>query len=249
MNTLSTHAFGATKQTAANPLRSWVNKYFYFSMSLLVATIVVWGFNHTINDNLFHPAIPRPFLLWIHGAAFTGWVAFYILQSALVRTRNVRIHRSLGWFGVGLAATMVVLGFIIAVIMGRFDKHILHQTDADTFLSVPFGDMLVFSLCVALAIAWRRKPELHRRLLFIATCALLDAPFGRIQYIFDHSLFYIFVDSVMLLGVARDLFVDRRIHKVYRVAVPLVIAFQILLVYLYRGAPAWWLDFGRSILG
>jgi hypothetical protein len=57
------------------------------------------------------------------------------------------------------------------------------------------------------------------------------------------------VDGVILLGVARDLFVDRRIHKVYRVALPLVFGVQIFLVYLYRGAPAWWLKFGRSLLG
>jgi hypothetical protein len=144
---------------------------------------------------------------------------------------------------------MVVLGFVIAVIMGRFDKHVLHIPDTETFLSVPFGDMTIFGLCVALAIAWRRKPELHRRLLLIATCALLDAPFGRIQYVFDHSLYYACLDGVLLLGVARDLFVDRRIHKVYRVALPLMIAAQIFLIYLYRGAPAWWVKFGHSLLG
>ena len=67
---------------------------------------------------LFHPAIPRPFLLWIHSIVFASWVVFYILQSALVRTHNVKVHRSVGWFGVALAAAMVPLGFAIAVIMG-----------------------------------------------------------------------------------------------------------------------------------
>jgi hypothetical protein len=43
---------------------------FYFAMSLLFAAIVVWGFSQSINQNLFHPALPRPFLLWIHAAAF-----------------------------------------------------------------------------------------------------------------------------------------------------------------------------------
>jgi len=34
-----------------------------FFMSLLIAVIVVYGFSHTINENLIHPAIPRPFIL------------------------------------------------------------------------------------------------------------------------------------------------------------------------------------------
>ena len=65
-----------------------VDRYFYFAMSLLIAVIVVCGFSLTIDQSLFHAAIPRPLLLWIHGAAFSAWVAFYILQSALVRTHN-----------------------------------------------------------------------------------------------------------------------------------------------------------------
>jgi len=40
-----------------------LDKYFYFAMSLLFAAIVVAGFSRTVNQNLFHPALPRPFLL------------------------------------------------------------------------------------------------------------------------------------------------------------------------------------------
>jgi hypothetical protein len=226
-----------------------LDKYFYFAMSLLIAAIVVAGFSRTVNQNLFHPAVPRPFLLWIHAAAFTLWIVFYILQSALVRVRKVKWHRLLGWFGAGLAAVMVPLGFTIAIIMGRFDKHVIHAADADTFLSIPFGDMVIFSVLVGLAIYWRRKPELHRRLLFIGTCGLLDAAFGRFDYLFNHSLFFFAVDGIILLGVARDLLVNRRIHIVYRVALPSLIVVQALMVYLWRGAPAWWSNVGQALLG
>jgi len=133
-----------------------LDNYFYFAMSLLIAAIVVAGFSRTVNQNLFHPAVPRPFLLWIHAAAFTLWIVFFILQSALVRVRKVKWHRLLGWFGAGLAAVMVPLGFTIAIVMGRFDKHIMHVADANTFLSIPFGDMAIFSVLVGLAIYWRR---------------------------------------------------------------------------------------------
>jgi hypothetical protein len=226
-----------------------LDKYFYFAMSLLIAAIVVAGFSRTVNQNLFHPAVPRPFLLWIHAAAFTLWIVFFILQSALVRVRKVKWHRLLGWFGAGLAAVMVPLGFTIAVIMGRFDKHVMHVADANTFLSIPFGDMAIFSVLVGLAIYWRRKPELHRRLLFIGTCGLLDAAFGRFDYLFNHNLFFLAVDAVILLGVARDLLVNRRIHIVYRVALPSLLVVQVLMVYLWRGAPAWWSNVGQALLG
>ncbi len=226
-----------------------VDRYFYFAMSVLLAAIVVWGFSRTVDHNLVRAAPARPLLLWIHGAAFSAWVAFYIFQSALVRTRNVKWHRFFGWFGTGLAAFMIPLGLTIAVIMTRFDMQVLKQTGIETFLAIPFFDMLAFGLLVGLAIYWRKQPELHRRLLFIATCGLMDAPFGRFDTLFNHNLYYLCLDGVMLLGLARDLMVNRSIHKVYRIVLPPLWAAQALTVYLYAGSPAWWLRITKAIVG
>jgi hypothetical protein len=225
-----------------------LDRYFYFGMSLVFAAIVVTGFSRTVNQSLFHPAIPRPLILWFHGAAFSGWVLFYIFQSALVRTHNVKWHRFFGWFGAALGAAMVLLGITTAIVMGRFDAVQLHQPDP-TFLSIPFYDMIAFAVLVSLAISRRKTPELHRRLLFIATCSLLDAPFGRFDYLFNHNLFYLCLDLVILLGVARDLLVNHRVHAVYRYALPILIACQGFAIYLWHGAPSWWVSITHTILG
>jgi FtsH-binding integral membrane protein len=224
-----------------------LDMYFYFAMSLLAAAIVIWGFSHSIDANLLHAAVPRPLLLWIHSAVFSLWIVFFIVQSALVRTHHVRWHRTLGWFGLALGVSMVFLGFVTAVVMGRFDTHRLHQQGADAFLIVPFYDMLAFAIFFGLAIYWRRKPELHRRLIFIATCGLLDAAFGRIDFLLNHDIFFWCLDAVILLGVARDLLVNRRIHPVYRVALPALVIMQSLVIYAYRDS-ALWLRIGHSIL-
>ncbi|HET6168576.1 MAG TPA: hypothetical protein VFE01_00290, partial [Terracidiphilus sp.] len=109
--------------------------------------------------------------------------------------------------------------------------------------------MFAFGTLVALAILWRSQPELHRRLLALATCGLLDAGFGRFAYLLNHNVFYLCVDAVMLLGVARDLLVDRRVHKVYLYAIPAVVIGQNVAIYLWRGAPAWWLSMCKEMLG
>jgi hypothetical protein len=224
-----------------------LDRYFYFGMSILAAVIVVWGFSNTVNESLFHPAIPRPFLLWIHAVVFATCVAFYIFQSALVRARQVKWHRFFAWFGVALGALMVPLGFAISIVMRRFDAVQLHQPDP-TFLGIPFSETLDFAVFLALAVCWRRKPELHRRLLLIATCCLLDAPFDRFDFIYYNNLGYVFVDLVILLGVVRDLLVNRRIHKVYVVAIPLLIVSQGFVMYLWHGSPTWWLRMTQGIL-
>jgi hypothetical protein len=57
------------------------------------------------------------------------------------------------------------------------------------------------------------------------------------------------VDLVILLGVARDLLVDRRVHKVYLYALPILIVGQSLAVYIWRNDPSWWHGIAHAILG
>ena len=232
-----------------HPLRGLVQRYFYFSMSLLVVLLVVSGFSRTVNNSLFHATPPRPFLLWIHGAVFASWVVFFMAQSMLVRLHRVNWHRFLGWFGAGLATLMVPLGVAIAIVMARFDAVKLHLNDADAFLAIPFYGMIAFAVIIALAIYWRNRPEFHRRLMFVGTCGLMDAAFARFDFVFDHRLFFVCVDLLIALGVLRDLFVDRRVHRVYLYALPAIVVGQNLALYLWRVNPPWWHAMTHPILG
>jgi hypothetical protein len=229
--------------------KTFLSRYFYFCMSLVFAALVILGFSRTVNASLFHANPPRPRLLWLHGAAFSTWIVFYIVQSGLVRVRKVSVHRLLGWFGAALAAVMVGLGFAIAVVMTRFDVSVLHQKGVDSFLSIPFGDMIIFGPCLAMAIYWRSKPEYHRRLVFIASCQLMDAAVGRFDFIFNHSLFYLVLDCLIVLGILRDWVVDGHVHKVYRYALPAIVVVQSLAIYTWRVNPGWWAGITHAILG
>jgi hypothetical protein len=227
-----------------------LDKYFYFFMSLLIAATVLYGFSHTVDENLIHAAPVRPFVLYVHAVIFTGWLAFYILQSVLVRTRNVQVHRKLGWFGVALGVAIPIVGAGTAVVMGRFN--ILHQRfpGRDAFLIVPLFDVTAFAMCFALAIFWRKKSEFHRRLIFVASCALTAAAFGRFPHsLVSENMFYGGVDVLILLGVVRDLIVTKRIHAVYLYALPAFILGQIFVVYTYTHSSAWWMKIAHSMLG
>ena len=251
MSSLAGREILASKETSNTmmPITAFLSRYFYFSMSLVFAGLVVWGFSRTVSANLLHATPPRPFLLWFHGAAFSTWVVFFIAQSALVRVHRVSVHRLLGWFGAGLAVMMVVLGLSITPVMTRFDTVVLHQTDAAQFMAIPFYDMIAFGTLIGLAIYWRKRPEYHRRLVFIASCGLMDAAVGRFAFIFDNSLFFPVLDGLILLGLGRDFVVDGRVHKIYRYALPVLIVGQGLAVYMWRANPPWWQSITRSIVG
>lgn len=233
---------------------SLLDRYFYFAMSLLMAGVVVFGFSHTINHNLLRPQLPPPHILWVHSAVFSGWIAFFIFQSALVRTRNVRLHRTMGWFGAGLGTVMIPLGIVTAVVMTHFQIHRLHQVlfhglPLDGFLIVPLFSILVFGTFFVLAFLWRRKPEFHRRCMVLATCGLLSAAFARFPYLGAHHAFFIGVDLLVLLGAVRDLLVNRRVHAVYLAALPALVVTQILVISIWASEAHWWIRIADSIIG
>jgi hypothetical protein len=230
---------------------SLLDRYFYFAMSLVSAAVVASGFGPTLSEKLLHPAVAPPRILWFHGAIFSSWIVFLILQSALVRTRNVKWHRLIGWAGAGIAAVMIPLGFATGIAMIHFEMYQLHQSGRYSFLAVPFFDITVFAVCIALAIWWRKNPELHRRLIFIGTCAILVAAFARIDHAFlrQHNLAYLGADLLIALGVGRDLLVSRRVHSVYRVALPLYVVLQSFVIYLAVIRPEWWVRIAQAIVG
>jgi hypothetical protein len=226
----------------------WVEKYFYLCMSLLIAAVVVYGFSHTIENKLIQGNPRRPILLWVHAVLFSSWVAFYITQSVLVRIRKVELHRTLGWVGAALGTSMVVVGPWVAVVMARFDTSQLHRPNRDAFLIVPLSDMAVFAICFGLAILWRRVPERHRRLMLIATCALTGAAFGRMPIMHTPLYFYGGIDGLIFLGALRDLAVSRRIHSVYLVAIPLLIAGQTAAAQVFLHRSAFWISIAHRLL-
>ena len=54
------------------------------------------------------------------------------------------------------------------------------------------------------------------------------------------------VDLLIFLGIARDLIVSRRVHRVYFYVLPAFIICQIAVVYTYHSA--YWLKIAHEIL-
>jgi hypothetical protein len=117
-------------------------------------------------------------------------------------------------------------------------------------MMVPLFDMLCFATTFGLAIYWRRKPEFHRRLVLVATCALTAAGFGRFpEAVLPRELFYLGVDALIVLGVLRDLLVDRRIHPVYRYVLPAFMVGQAIVVYTIVRQLPYWLAIVHKLVG
>ena len=203
------------------------NDPFYLVMSLLMLALVTYGFSQTVGPSLLHTNRPHALVigLTIHGAIFYAWMLFFVAQSALVRLRNIRLHRTLGWFGVADGALVLIMG-LWATFAEPAPPALWH---------IGIISMTGFAIPLALAVFWRRRPELHRRLLLMATAMLTNAAFARFPgtYLPGH-FFYAGTDLLILAGIAHDLRTEHRIHMVYRYGLPLFLAAQIAVM-----VPAW----------
>jgi hypothetical protein len=232
--------------------RGWSDGWFYFCYAWLIAAIVAYGFAQTISENLLHATTPRPRLLWVHATVFSSWIGLFILQTTLVRSKRVRWHRRLGAATLLLGSTMPFIGTAIALVMARFE--VAHSfddaVDAAAFLSIPFNDMIFFSGVLAAAYWWRKRPDMHRRLMLIATCLLTAAAFARFPFITIQAMrWYAGVDALILVGIGHDLLVHRRMHPAYAFTLPPVLVGQVVAMWLFFARPLWWIEFANRLIG
>jgi FtsH-binding integral membrane protein len=232
---------------AANPLA----RFSYFILGLIIAAIVIAGFSQTFSARILHAPSPRPPIVYFHIAVFASWIILFLLQSALIATGNVKLHRKVGLLGIALGVTLAITGVVVSIVSLRLYTRPGHS-DPAAFLAIFFNDMIQFSVFFGLAVYWRIKPEFHRRLMFIATCTLLSAPTIRLlpAGLEDsrNRWIYVGVDALILLGWGRDWIINKRIHPVYLYALPAAFLGQLIALYLDLGHPPTWMSIAHGIL-
>jgi len=190
---------------------------FFSTMSILILVSVFYGFARSyFLVGVFRAPLPAP-IIHFHGAVFSCWVLLLIVQTSLVSAHRVDIHRKLGLAGFTLACLMVFLGVLAATnALARNFSPLGSGMDAKTSYTVPMGDMLIFSVLIYFAFRARFNPPAHKRLILIATIALLDAAIGRWPIAFiqqSHIVSDLCCYSFLLLIALYDLWSTRKVHR------------------------------------
>jgi hypothetical protein len=199
------------------------DRLFYGGMALAMGLTVLAGFASTYYLRFFTGG-PRatlsggPFtaLVQVHGALFTAWVLLFIVQTALVASRRVTVHRRLGVAGAALAAAMVVVGTLMAVATAARGSAPV-GVDPLAFLAIPLFDMVLFATFVTAALVLRRDKEAHKRLMLLAYVSIITAAVARLPGVLSLAPPAFFGLSFLFVVVAGiyDFLSRRRVHKVY----------------------------------
>jgi len=240
--------------TGYAPTARWRNdRIFYTGMGVPIALTTFAGFARSY---YLGPWFETPkgtpevgALLHLHGAVFTAWIALNVVQPALIANRNPGLHRRIGVFGAGIAAAMVILGNVAAV--AAMHGGFIGMGDPHAFYAIPFFAINTFAVIVALAIFWRNRAETHKRLMLLSATQIVEAAVARIPL--DTIVagapysFMIVPDLIIVAGAGYDWFSRGKVHKVWIVGGGLVIASQMLRLWISQTEP--WLAFARTMAG
>jgi hypothetical protein len=167
---------------APKPDRS---RYFYTiaSASLLVLTFI--GFKLFYLQGQAFPGRPLTppirTLLITHGVLMTAWMLLSVLQPLLVATGRKRVHMTLGIFATLMAVAIVLVTYWTAIHAARVNPPDLKLfgLNQKEFLTVPLMGVATFAGFVLGGIVNRRRPEVHRPLMFMASLSVVAAAMGR----------------------------------------------------------------------
>ena len=216
-------------------------RWFYLGMSAALVITVFAGFAPTYYLRPYFTASPLIPLLHLHGLVFSSWLVLFVIQTSLVAAHRTDIHRRLGIVGGVIAVLMIVIGFTTALIRAKQGATPVPDVSPLSFLVVPIGDMTVFAILIGAGFYYRRRPDVHKRLMLLATISILAAAIARLPFAIMKAgppAFFGLTDVFVLACVAYDLITLRRVHRATALAGLLIIVSQPLRLML-GGTHAW----------
>ncbi|GMG86502.1 hypothetical protein [Biformimicrobium ophioploci] len=217
-----------TVSTANNPSDSIISRqrslgfFFFASLSLLVFVVAAFGLKVIVHpERLARYEIP---LVVLHGLIMVAWFGLFVLQARLVQAGSIRAHRRAGFAGIMLLILMVATGIPLSYQLGRAMLFVANCVMLLTFTA------LFVSAVIA---ASRRNFEAHKRLMLMASLAVIGPAVGRVWQVLEipeiSSLLAIIAAKV-LIPVSYDLKTLGSLHKATIAGVTFSVSMTALMV-------------------
>lgn len=183
---------------------------------------------------------PLPSLLvHVHAVLFVGWITLFFVQTALIASNNHKIHRRLGLVMGWWAVAIILIGPATVIMAVR-----RQAVGAGPFAG-DLAQTLAFAILCAAGLSRRREGPTHKRLMTLASAAIIGPAIIRwpFEFILREPpvgvLFFYLLPALLLIGY--DLATLRRVHCATWLGFGLLAAVLISFIAL----PAWpgWITF------
>ena len=158
--------------------------------AVFVILLNVAGFAPSLIDQSRRVA-PPTWLVTAHGALAGAWLLFFLVQTTLVASRRTAIHRRLGVAGPFIAFAMIAVGSMAVIDLARRGYDLsgdIARAAAPPGSPARTGEELAvtmfpallhfanFGLLTGLALLFRHRPAVHKRLMLLALGLLVLTP-------------------------------------------------------------------------
>lgn len=217
---------------------------FYIALAVLISVIALVGFWQTYFGPLLAGNVEALPLVHFHVAVYVSWLALFIAQAVFAATGRIDLHIKLGRFGIGYGVFVIAVGLLVGLGMFVVRVRAGEEVEAIRRLFGPILDMLIFAPLFAASVRYRRKPELHKRLMILAMTTLLVAAVSRMRAFLPSPVLVQLVWSApILLAMAYDYAKRRIVHPVYVFGLVLLLL-ESQAVRSVARASAPWRNFG-----
>lgn len=215
----------------------------YLGFALLALVVAAAGFFTTFIRPVWRSEFHGPVLAHVHGAFVLGWLLLFLAQVLLVKTARVSQHRKLGWAGLAIVPGVIMTTIAMGVYAMHRDLAAGGGEVAFSSLLGSFTSSVIFSALFTAGVVYRRKPDFHKRLMLLATLAILWPAFFRLRHYFPGAprpdIWFGFVLGQVVpvtLAMIHDKVTLGRMHPVYRTVGVIFIAEAAAEVVFFDGA-------------
>ncbi len=164
----------ATLATGAVPRTG--RRHFHLWMAAVFLLIAFGGFTPTYWAPVAAGRFHAPPIVHIHGMLLFSWTLLYFLQTALVASGRTPAHRAWGLGGISLFSLLVCSIIATQVTMLQLSEARGFGDAGRRFSAIVFTTLPLIIGLFAAAIANIRRPEVHKRLMFVLmTCMMTPA--------------------------------------------------------------------------
>jgi len=164
------------------------DRFFYVAAGAIFLVLTVLGFQQYIFHGRHFDGSPiAPVMLAIvvaHSSAIFAWFVMFFVQALLISTHNRRVHMTLGWGVVGIAALILVTGPLVAFRSIKVaPEQVIFDWPGPQFLLVMYTEIALFAAFVTIGVLNRKRPRIHRPMMLMACLAILSGATARIAQV------------------------------------------------------------------
>ncbi|MBV8783054.1 MAG: hypothetical protein JOZ67_02595 [Gammaproteobacteria bacterium] len=153
---------------------------FHLIMAIVFVAIAFGSFTPTYWAPVVFGAARLPPLVHVHGTLLFSWTLLYLVQTSLVGSGRIARHQALGLLGIALFSVICCTIIATRLVLLKVETATGFKEAGERFSALALCSLPLLIGFFAAAIANLRRPEIHKRFMYLVMVGLMVPALARI---------------------------------------------------------------------